>query len=328
MKNSISRISLFFFIFIYSYFSLRIFLFPHLYDSYGAYGIFICLFIFLIIMLVFLIVPKRLFNIFSSFEKSKIKKIIKPLLISKILLSIMISSYALKLLYFNDISLFIIAIGMIIPIVIISRGKPSDIISISTIFGIVSLISYIFYFYDFIDLDYSLMFNMKNFNLLTHFYIFFFILDFSFLLLSDSKASFNKRTIIIGLLISFLLFSFEYLILSLTSGDTLFLNNSLSGFMALFIQPVSRYSGTFEYVSIIGITISVIFKNAFFLSLVGNKNKIDMIIYFLLFIVLLYFLYKVLNSILDIKYIIFIVTGFLSVLIIWLIKEAFYAKLD
>ncbi len=327
MKNSISKISLFFFIFLYSYFPLRILLFPHLYDNYGSFGLIIGLIIFLILLSIFIIIPKKILSLNHSFEKSYIKNIIKPLLLAKITLSIYFSSYVLKVLYFTEFNVLYIALGLVLAILIISRGKTSDVVSVSTIFGIVALFSYVFYFYDLVSLDYSLLTKIKEFNYFTLLYILFFIIDFLLLLLVDEGVRINKLTIILGVLLSMLLFLFEFFILTLSAGDKLFLNVSTSGFIPLMIEPVSRYMGTFEYVSIIGITLSVIFKNSYYLSIIGNNSKgISIGFGILIYLVIIGYSF-ILKDLLDVRFIVLIITLLLGLIIPWIIKEAYHARL-
>lgn len=327
MKNSISKISLFFFIFLYSYFPLRILLFPHLYDNYGSFGLIIGLIVFLILLSIFIVIPKKILSLNHSFEKSYIKNIIKPLLLAKITLSIYFSSYVLKVLYFTEFNVLYIALGLVLAILIISRGKTSDVVSVSTIFGIVALFSYVFYFYDLVSLDYSLLTKIKEFNYFTFFYILFFIIDFLLLLLVDEGVRINKLTIILGVLLSMLLFLFEFFILTLSAGDKLFLNVSTSGFIPLMIEPVSRYMGTFEYVSIIGITLSVIFKNSYYLSIIGNNSKgISIGFGILIYLVIIGYTF-ILKDLLDVRFIAVIITLLLGLIIPWIIKEAYHARL-
>lgn len=335
MYKRISMVSLFFFILSYNYIWLRTTIFPHFYNTYGVNGIFYILFIAIAIGLFFLILPKAFYKIeYKEYEKSKYKYFLNAILFIRIALGIAIVGVILYTLFFYDYPLIMSIIGLVLVILIISNSKPSDIIQISTLFGIIGLLLYFFYLYQFIDLDFSLLsFEFKLDNYILYILLAALIFDNLIYLITDKeKLKITKKTVIIGIMISFLLLLFEYSFLILSSGDELFKNNPLSGFQALSIEPISRFNGNFDYIYIVLILTSIIFKMSYFLSIIKNsiKSRIGRIKEILLLVislsVLIYIFYIINKNNVAISYslsaILFLLCGSILIWFIWVVKNA------
>lgn len=333
MYNKMSKISLFLFIIYYNYLPLRFILFPYIYNNYGNAGIFVILSIIIISFIIFLIIPKKiyLFDYLNKFQVSKIKIIIKPLLFIRTILGISCATYILNTMFFSDYPAFLVLAGFIIVISIISNSKPSSVIQISTLFSIAGLMIYGLYFYDFINMDITQI-HYYDMNIFIIILISLgLVIDNLIILLSNKdNLKTNKLTIVSAYIISALIFSCEYLVLILTSGDIIFLDNPLSGFIPLSIQPVSRFNGNFKYVYILMIVVSTVFKFSFYNSIIINKNKYStksFIHSIILFALSLFFLsfFKKNTDILNFLYVPVLV---LIILPIWFIKEAKNVRLD
>lgn len=335
MYKRISMVSLFFFILSYNYIWLRTTIFPYFYNTYGVNGIFYILFIAMVIGLFFLILPKSFYKIeYKEYEKSKYKYFLNAILFIRIALGIAIIGVILYTLFFYDYPLIMSIIGIVLVILIISNSKPSDIIQISTLFGIIGLLLYFFYLYQFIDLDFSLLsFEFKLDNYILYTLLAALIFDNLIYLISDKeKLKITKKTVIIGIMISFLLLLFEYSFLTLSSGDELFKNIPLSGFQALSIEPISRFNGNFDYIYIVLILTSIVFKMSYFLSIIKNsiKSRFGRIKEILLLLislsVLIYIFYIINENNVAITYslsaILFLLSGSILIWFIWVVKNA------
>ncbi|MBQ9124246.1 MAG: oligosaccharide repeat unit polymerase [Acholeplasmatales bacterium] len=335
MYKRISMVSLFFFILSYNYIWLRTTLFPHFYNTYGVNGIFYILFIAMVIGLFFLILPKALYKIeYKEYEKSKYKNFLNAILFIRIALGIAIVGVILYTLFFYDYPLIMSIIGIVLVILIISNSKPSDIIQISTLFGIIGLLLYFFYLYQFIELDFSLIsFDFKLDNYILYILLAALIFDNLIYLITDKeKLKITKKTVIIGIMISFLLLLFEYSFLTLSSGDELFKNSPLSGFQALSIEPITRFNGNFDYIYIVLIITSIVFKMSYFLSIIKNSIKSrfgrikEMLLLLISLSALIYIFYIINENNVAISYslsvILFLLCGSILIWFIWVVKNA------
>lgn len=333
----ISRVSLFFFIIGFNYIFIRAIIFPFFYESYGMNGLIYINILQAIITLFFLLLPKSFYNkdFYKSFTKSKIKYIYNIILLLRIILGITIGCYIMHVLFFYNQSFLLLPLGIIIVIILLSIIKPSEIIQLSTLFGLVLLLTYFIYLYNFIDLDFSLLF--KGFNYKFDWIYILLLLgllfdNFNYFIVDKDNLTLDKKTITLAFGVVMLLFSIEYSILALSSGDKLFLDYPLVGFVALSIEPVSRYNGNFDYIYVLMIVVTAVFKYAYFLSVIRNsvKIKFNKLKYILLAVILfigsifIYWLYGI--NIEIIKWIAIILFLFSSIIFLWIIKENIYAK--
>lgn len=339
MYKKISMVSLFFFILSYNYIWLRTTIFPHFYNTYGVNGIFYILIIAMVIGLFFLILPKAFYKIeYKEYEKSKYKFFLNAILFIRIALGIAVIGVILYTLFFYDYPLILSFIGIVLVILIISNSKPSDIIQISTLFGIVGIFLYVFYLYQVINLDFSLLsFEFKLDNYVLYILLATLIFDNLIYLITDKdKLKITKKTVIVGIIFSFLLLLFEYAFLTLSSGDKLFRNSPLSGFQALSIEPITRFNGNFDYIYIVLILTSIVFKMSYFLSIINNSIKsrfgrIKEILFLLTTLsVLIYIFYMINKSSVIISYsisvILFLLCGSILIWFIWVVKNVKKAK--
>lgn len=287
-----SKACLFLFIFIYNYVYLRSALFYSLYNDMKDFG-FIFLFILLaIILFIFLIIPKSFykFDFYNKINKSRLKHILSIILYLKIILGISLASYLLSNYFYKDIPFYFFIIILIIAIYILSSFKPSAIIEISYLLGVMLIVLYMFYFH--IPIEMSLIYNNK-FSFIPILYSLFFIVDnFIYLLSNKENLEFKKNIIVLGIIFSLILLIIEYGMIILTSGTNLFIDNPIVGFLALRIAPVSRFYGSFNYIYIFSITSTAIIKLGFCNSIIDYPKKIKIIISFILLgiSILIYFL--------------------------------------
>lgn len=333
----LSRVSLFFFILIFNYLSLRVIVFPFMFNNYTTSGaLYIIVFLFSVVPF-FAFLPKRILNnnYFISYQRSKIKYLYNSILFIRIVFGIVISAFVLNKIFFVDYSIFWLLGGFFLVLFIISTLKPHEIIQIGTLFSILTTFIYIFYVYNYINLDFQLLFDNLSFNFDFMLFIIPYCIIFdnlSLLLVLGKNATIKKSTIVGALTLAILFFLFEYLNLSLISGDTLFLNNPMVGFIALSIEPVSRYNGNFDYIYILMIGVCSIFKFSYFFSLINNstkayKSKITYmslcIACFVSSIGIYYLLINFYNIVITV-----VIAIFMSSLIflLWILKEVYYAR--
>ena len=250
-------------------------------------------------------------------------------------MGVSIGCYVLQKLFFYDYPYLALLIGIIIVLLIISSLKPSEVIQIATLFGIVVIACYIFYLFNFTNLDYQLLYrNFKfDFNIMLFILPYCVIFDNLYYFLADKdRLTLSKKTITFAITASAVLFLFEYIILVLSAGGDLFKGDPLVGFFALSIEPVSRYNGNFDYIYILMVGVACIFKFSYFFSLIKNNmnwnmGKIKYVLAFLLITILCYISFVILKINHYLSHY-FVVSLFLfgGILIFWMIKEAIHAR--
>lgn len=318
-----SKACLFFFIFIYNYIFLRTTLFYSLYNYTKEFGFFIIIILLFLLLFIFLLIPSDFynFNFYRKINKSKVKYLVSVFSILRGILGVGISSYILSTLFYKDVFFFFFIISSSILIYFLSLFKPSNLIEISWIFGFMLLILYLLYFHKLIPLEFSIN---GGFSYLIIPIIIVFILDnFLCLLSNKDNLEFSKLPIILGILISIILFLIEYGLLVFTSGTKLFQNNPFVGFIALRIAPVSRFYGSFDYIYIFSIGITSIFKLSFYQSLINSKKKYKVIISTIIMILAIGAYYLIKNNYIFYEYSIIIV-GILSLIIIIYMIGVYY----
>lgn len=331
-----SRLCLFLFLLIYNYIFLRSIVFPYCYKEYGYNGIWIIISVLALLILLFLILPKEIYNniYFASYIKSKIKILINIILLIRVILGISIASITLYELFFYKSLYFFIPLAFIIVIFIISKLKPKEIIELSTLFSLVIMLLYSLYIYDFIDLDFYLIkksfdFSFSGVAILFSACLF---LDNLLILLSNELNDKPKKAIMIsGIAFSVITMLFEYVLLILSSGDYIFINEKYIGYLTLLIEPVSRYNGNFDYIYILFLGCGAIFKFSYLLSIIRQSinikynffKSIVFIVLFFLLCLLIYMLYEFINIYLTVIIILLALGLFV---LFWILKECYYAK--
>ncbi len=331
-----SRLCLFLFLLIYNYIFLRSIVFPYCYKEYGYNGIWIIICVLALVILLFLVLPKKIYNssYLATYNKSKIKIPINIILLMRIILGISIASITLYELFFYKSLYYLIPLAFIIVIFIISKLKPKEIIELSTLFSLVIMLLYALYIYDFIELDFYLI--KKSFNLSFSWIAILFsvclFLDNLLILLTNELNDKPKKLVMIGgISLAMIAMLFEYLLLILSSGNHIFINERYIGYLTLMIEPVSRYNGNFDYIYILFLGCGVIFKFSYFFSIIRQSVNIElnwfkMIIFIALFFLLcllIYMLYEFINIYLTVI-IILLILGFF--VLFWILKECYYAK--
>lgn len=333
----ISRVSLFFFILSFNYLFLRAIAFPLIYDNYGTSGNIYILIVIGILALLFLFLPKAFYNtdFNSEYNKGKIKWLINFLLLLRIILGVGTSVAILQELFFYDYNYLVLLFGILLVVMVISSLKSNEIIQISTLFGIAVIMGYFLFLFNYINIDFSLILHDFDFDikLILIAIVLCTFFDNLYLFNSNKDGVFlSKRLVIFALLSSFILFSFEYGILALSSGEELFKNNQLVGFQALGIEPVSRHNGNFDFVYILMIGVASIFKFSYFLSIIKDSfNKTPKKLFYVVLFVALFILIILVRELLKLHQMVatysVIVLFLLGVIMfIWMIKVIISVK--
>lgn len=333
----VSKISLFLFILVFNYISLRVIIFPYLYNAYGAMGIYYLLMICFGIITFFLFLPKKVYEMDyrRSYQNSRFKYFFNFCLILRIMIGLTVSTYIIQNQFFNEHPFLIIFIGFLVVISIISTLKPGEVIQISTLFSVVVLISYFYYAFKFINLDFGLMARNLSFKFDIMLFILPYCLIFDnlvYFLTSQKEVGLSRKPITLAISVSCLILLFEYMNLTLSSGGVLFSGDYMVGFKALTIESVSRYNGNFRYIYILMLGISSVFKFSYFLSLIKNsvnikRKKLLYVIFIVIMIVLGAFTPMLIsNAETFLSY--FIITAFMlgGILVVWIFKEVYHAK--
>lgn len=276
--KKISRVSLFFFIFNYYYLFLRIFLFPYLYKEYGVSAYMIILLIILVTIIFLLIIPKRIYkmNTGNKVQKSVFKYIYNILILIRVGVTIYVTSLILHDNFFTGNNNILLAFGLVIGIICVSKLLNHEIIDISTFFYMFGLLVTLLSFFDIIELDFSLLksSNLKMPDISFYYILFSYLADLVILVVTnEEKKDFNKINLIIPIVFSFILVFIEYYLLILVCGDTLFKDYISIGFLSLSIQKVSVLVGNVSFLYMYLIIISTVFKESYLLSSFRINNK-------------------------------------------------------
>ena len=327
-----SKASLFLFIVFYNFLSLRLFVFPYFYDTYGINGNMYIGIILTIVSILFMIIPKKVFNynIFNLYIKSKFKYFYNMIIFLRIILFIIILSYIIHEMFYKNIMPIFLIIGLLIPIIILSKLKPYEVIEIYTFFGILSLLFYSIYISNFTNVDVFMLFRNFEFKPNLFMIILFSLIIFfdNLLLILSDNVSLTKNNMLLSLGICGMIFSFEYILFSLTAGDILYKGKLFSGLMVFSISPISRFNGTFDFVYIFILTTSSIFKNAYMLSLTSYTNNSKNIYYSAICIISIlcfacYFLFfNYINKLIFTMMIVLMLSGIFSIWLMWRYRNA------
>ncbi len=333
----ISKVSLFFYIIGFNYIFLRFVIFPFIYNNYAGNGIIYLIFFLFGVTTFFLFLPKKFFTLdfYTKFKESKIKYFFHFLFFIRILMGITAGCYVLHELFFFKAPYILLPLGIIFVILLLSSLLPSEVIQISTLFGIAIVFCYGFYLYNFIDLEFGLIFKdfKFDFNIMLFILPYCIIFDNLFYFIVDKdKLEMSKKTVVLSLTVAMSFLIFEYAMLVLSSGGQLYKDQPLVGFYALSIEPVTRYNGNFDYIYILMIVITCVFKFSYLFSL--YKNSIKMVLtkkkYIFIFILLSALsmgFYYILDLGLKITNYFIIGSCLLGgIILLWMLKEVFHAR--
>ena len=113
------------------------------------------------------------------------------------------------------------------------------------------------------------------------------------------------------------------------SGTIIFKNVYWVGFICLSLEQITKYIGNFDFIYIFFVVTCVIFKFSFNVSLLRESFKVGKNFYMPLVVsilivtcILIYFMLEIPKTIYIMPYIILLS----SVLIIWFIKECYFAR--
>lgn len=321
----------------FNYIFLRAIVFPLIYDNYGNNGNIYILLIIAVLILLFLLLPKAFYrtDFNSKYNDSKIKWIINPILILRVVIGVATSILALQRIFYFDYSYIPIIFGIILAIAFISSLKSNEVIQISTLFSIAIILGYLLFLFNYIDIDFNLLLKDFRFSgswILVLMVLCLFLDNLNILISNKEGINLSKGLFILALLSSFVLFSFEYGMLVLTSGDELFRNDNLVGFQALSIEPVSRHNGNFDFVYILMIAVASIFKFSYFMSIIKDSInfKFNRKHYICLYVVLFLLIFGAIKLlILDEVVAMYSVIGLFligAIMLIWMIRVIINAK--
>lgn len=328
-----SRLGLFLFILNFNVLTMRVFIFPYLYQEFGVMSYLYILIMIFSLGVLFLVIPKRVyeFDFTEKYKNSRFKLFYNVLLIIKVILTIYIASLIIKEIDYISYNIFYFIVGITISALLVSRLKNSEIIEISTWIVMIAIVLYMLAFLHTVDFDTSLIrvFDFKLPKFALYLLIIMIYCDNLLLLLTNKERyQFKKSTIILPIILQFIFLSFELFQLIFSVGETFFLDYEWVGFVSLSFQDVSDYIGNLDFVYLYICTMASVLNTSYVLSTIRhslNKAKLSFdIIVFILVIGGCYGLIFVpLGITLKILFYISILGG---VLIFWIGREYIHAR--
>ena len=326
MNIKLSKVSFFLFVFFYNYIWFRIFIFPVIYNEYGNMSLLYCSLLIIISLLFFLLIPNKVYkyNFEDIYNNSKFKIIYNLILILESIAGIILVKYHINN-FVSEINQTSLIFLVVLVIGLISNMKSTDLINMSTIFFIVCGLLILFSFIYFIPLDFTsfLHFEKKDTRIISM--MSFILLDnLSFLLIDRCKFELSKPKLIIPIIFSLLFLVFELMFLLASAGEIYFNGVEGIGFIVMSIKPVAKYIGNFEFVYIIMLILTLVFKFGFNISIVKNSIKNKYIKTVLVFILLVgslfcdFFMNYSLSSLL-----VFGLNISKIILVLWLVMEVY-----
>ena len=308
--------------------TLRAFVFPYFYREYGAMSYLYILFLIMALTIMFIFIPQKMYqqDYTKSYQNSSFKYLYNTILVLKVILKIYVASSIIKKIDYIPYNIFYFIVGILLVSIIISRLKNSDIIELSTWFVIFGIVLYFLAFLHTVPFDLSIMrvFEFKNPSLAVYLFILLIYSDNILIFLTNKERYvFNKKTIILSVILQFVFFSFELYQMIFSAGEILFKDYEWIGFISLSFQKVSDYIGNLDFVYLYIVTMSSVLNSAFILSTIRNSFKKNSIMLDVSFVVLA-LVGCILLSLLSIKStltIFIIVAASGGILIIWLGKE-------
>lgn len=275
--TKLSKISFFLFVSVYNYLWLRILVFPYFYNTYGNMGIYFAVILILIVILGFVLLPKKLMlhRYEEAFKKSNFKYFYSTIIILENIFGVAFCTYLLSKIFIPSGNFYIMVGFIALILVALSYYQPKDVMEISTLFIIIgySILTLTLFFYP--NLDISLLFPIRQVSMMgLPLFAFLVFGDNLTFLINKKDMNFSKLNFIMAIFSSLALFGVEYFILITNAGDTFFKDLNWVGFISLSIEPTSKYIGNFEFAYVFYILISCIFKYAYNLSLLRSSINI------------------------------------------------------
>ncbi len=331
--TKLSKVSFFLFVSTYNYIWFRIIVFKYFYTSIGNMGLLYAAILAVCVLLFFIFLPKKLMNYDyeAAFQKSYFKFFYMIFLFLEAILSISFCCYLISSIFIPNSKYWIILLGVVLAITVISSSTTRDVIELSTLFNIVGYLILLTSFLFLPQMDFSILLPFKNVKWLTILFYFMFIIGDNFSLIINKKdISFNRINFILGIATAILLFGIEYTILICSAGTEFFNGLNWVGFVCFSIEPVSKYIGNFDFAYIFYILVSCIFKYAHNVSLVRNSMTLSskgvgaVIFIMLLVLGLISFYFIPMGDKLLLIISIFVLGSF-SILF-WFIKECYFVR--
>ncbi len=276
--TKLSRISFFLFVSVYNYIWLRMIMFPYFYNEYGSMGIYYIAIIGVVVLLIFLLIPKAIMKYLydDAYKKSIFKFFYNTILLLENIFGIAFCVYLLTKIFIPTGNFFIMLSLITITIVVLSHYKPKDVMELSTLFIILgyAILSLTLFFQP--NLDTSIFLDFKKTSLWAlPLFVFMFIGDNLTFLINKKDIQFSKLNFIMAIFMALFFFGAEYFILVGNAGDTYFKGLNWVGFISLSIEPITRYLGNFDFAYIFYIMICCIFKYAYNLSIIRNSIQLN-----------------------------------------------------
>lgn len=266
--NRLKSFNLFFFALFFQFIVYKFMMMPYLYDNYGSNGIFFFLIAILITFGLFFIPDKY----FKALFNNKILKILLGLAaFVNIVVQLAIGANVIYKLFYEDSNYLIFIIIFMISIMIISNLSTSQIINLSTIFYIFIPIMWIIAYLFSPKIDILTWGNLRGIG----FDFFFYSNYVGTLIFLLVNLETNKKIVLSGSIVGSIVYMVEYLMLIGVAGASFFRNYEYVGFITYQIQIPNKYIGNFDFITIISLSLCLIFNSSYFLSLGAFCFKLD-----------------------------------------------------
>lgn len=258
--NRLKTFNLFFFALFFQFVMYKFMIMPSLYDNYGNNGILFFLIAILITIALFFI-PDKYFK--SLFNNKATKVLLGIAALINVAVQLAIGANVVYKLFYEDASYLIFIIMFVIAIMIITNLNSSQIINLSTSFYIfIPLMLLIAYMFS-PKINILAMFNLKGIG-----FDFFLYSNYALsliFLLANLEA--NKKVIILGSIIGSIIYMIEYFMLIGVAGASFFKGYEYVGFITYQIQIPNKYIGNFDFITIISLSLCLIFNVSYYLSI-------------------------------------------------------------
>lgn len=251
---------------------------------------------FLIVLVLVLLLPKKINDIdfFKILAKSFLAKISYNLLqFIGLLTTIILMSYTVNRMFFNEINVMVFIALSVIVVLFISNFGVEVIFNSSTLLFLFSIVL--------IFIPFFLTNEVKDYTLLKPFEIrkkssflllIYFGLDAIMILFSGvkTKKKMTKKFLLVPIAIFFLFMSIELLNIILVTGHSYMVDNEFLGFFSLFIQDTINYIGNLGVFYLLIIPIIGAFKGGYSLRKIkdGYRIKNNLVSNIILFAVLFF----------------------------------------
>lgn len=290
--------------------------------------------ILMILTISLLIIPNSIYkkDLIIDYRKSKFKTIYNIILFLKTILTIYIGAFIIQKMNFDMYSVYYFIIGIILTVIILSSKKTNEIVELSTWFVLTSIIISALAFLHMVDVDFTFLkvFNISIPNWTLYLIIPFIFSDNLLLLLTDKEnIIFNKKSIILPLVLQFLFMTFELYQMLLASGNIIFNDYEFVGFISLSFQQTSNYIGNLKFVYLYIITMSTVINSSYNLSIIRHSYSVkkrylpDILLIVLIGITIL-FISKLKYSLISNLLLYLSLIGL--ILIVWIMKEIYNVR--